>query len=81
MLLKPIASRLGQALDTRLYGNATGCPEKIEHLVAPQVDPRLHPKLHGALRHRLEQLAPRKKNLVDEVDVGNSGGNQSVELG
>ena len=30
--------------------------------------------------YSLEQLAPRKKDLVDEVDVGDPGGNQSIEF-
>src|SRR5207248_8861077 len=60
--------------------NATRRTQKIEHLAAPQVDTRLHPKAYWAFRQRLEQLAPGQKNLVNEVDVGDAGGDQPVEL-
>src|SRR5689334_5749797 len=81
VFLQPIASRLGQTFDTCLYRDATGCTEEIEHLAAPQVDPRLYPKVHGALRHGFKQVAPRKKDLINEVDICNPSGDQSVELG
>ena len=39
------------------------------------------PNCTGRVCYRLEQLAPRQKDLVDEVNVGDPGRDQGIQLG
>ena len=68
------------ALDTGFDRDAARPAEKVDQLLAPEVDPRLHAEIDRAVRHRLQQFAIRQEDLVDEVDVLDALRDQAVQL-